>query len=82
MRTLTGGTPISSSTRTTSALDVGSDDVTTLHFERDDEDDLRKVGMSNEHRIDPQVQAGLLAGSGGSRWKCTCSKATRQKRRR
>jgi hypothetical protein len=35
-------------------------DVTTLHFERDDEDDLRKVGMSKEHRIDPQVQAGLL----------------------
>ena len=40
-------------------------DVTTLHFERDDEDDLRKVGMSKEHRIDPQVQAGLLVDSGG-----------------
>lgn len=40
-------------------------DVTTLHFERDDEDDLRKVGMSKEHRIDPQVQAGLLVDSAG-----------------
>ena len=40
-------------------------DVITLHFERDDEDDLRKVGMSKEHRIDPQVQAGLLVDSGG-----------------
>jgi hypothetical protein len=34
--------------------------VTTLHFERDDEDDLRKAGMSREHRAGPQVQAGLL----------------------
>jgi hypothetical protein len=25
-------------------------DVTTLHFERDDEDELRKAGMSKEHR--------------------------------
>jgi hypothetical protein len=40
-------------------------DVTTLHFERDDEDELRKVGMSKEHRIDPQVQAGLLVDRGG-----------------
>jgi hypothetical protein len=35
-------------------------DVTTLHFENGDEDDLRKVGMSKEHRVDPQVQVGLL----------------------
>src|SRR6202167_5612870 len=40
-------------------------DVTTLHFERDDEDELRKVGMSKEHRIDPQVQAGLLVDPAG-----------------
>ena len=40
-------------------------DVTTLHFERSDEDELRKVGMSKEHRADPQVQAGLLADPGG-----------------
>jgi hypothetical protein len=47
-------------------------DVTTLHFERGDEDELRKVGMSKEHRVGPQVQVGLLVwararppGSGG-----------------
>jgi hypothetical protein len=40
-------------------------DVTTLHFERDDEDELRKVGMSKEHRTDPQVQAGLLVDPAG-----------------
>jgi len=39
--------------------------VTTLHFERDDEDELRKVGMSNERRVDPQVQAGLLVDPAG-----------------
>ena len=40
-------------------------DVTTLHFERGDEDELRKVGMSKEHRVDPQVQAGLLVDPAG-----------------
>src|SRR5665648_635421 len=40
-------------------------DVTTLHFENADEDDLRKVGMSKEHRVDPQVQVGLLVDPGG-----------------
>ena len=40
-------------------------DVTTLHFERGDEDELRKVGMSKEHRVDPQVQVGLLVDPGG-----------------
>jgi transposase len=40
-------------------------DVTTLHFERDDEDELRKVGVSKEHRVDPQVQAGLLVDPAG-----------------
>ena len=34
-------------------------DVTTLHFENGEEDDLRKVGMSKEHRVDPQVQVGF-----------------------
>ena len=52
-------------------------DVTTLHFERDDEDELRKVGMSKEPRVDPQVQAGLLADPAGSLSRCTCSRATR-----
>jgi hypothetical protein len=40
-------------------------DVTTLHFETGDEDELRKVGMSKEHRVDPQVQVGLLVDPGG-----------------
>jgi transposase len=40
-------------------------DCTTLHFENDDEDTLRRVGMSKEHRVDPQVQVGLLVDPGG-----------------
>lgn len=40
-------------------------DCTTLHFENDDEDDLRRVGMSKEHRVDPQVQVGLLVDPTG-----------------
>ena len=35
-------------------------DLTTLHFETDIEDRLRKVGMSKERRVDPQVTVGLL----------------------
>ena len=34
--------------------------MTTLHFENAEEDELRRVGMSKEHRVDPQVQVGLL----------------------
>ncbi len=40
-------------------------DVTTLHFETDDEDALRKVGMSKERRVDPQIQVGLLVDPAG-----------------
>nr|WP_189349182.1 transposase [Zhihengliuella salsuginis] len=40
-------------------------DVTTLHFESKDEDGLRKVGMSKEHRVDPQIQVGLLVDPAG-----------------
>lgn len=40
-------------------------DLTTLHFEVTDEDRLRKVGMSKEHRIDPQVTVGLLVAPDG-----------------
>src|SRR5665811_2514724 len=40
-------------------------DLTTLHFEITDEDTLRKVGMSKEHRVDPQVTVGLLVTAGG-----------------
>jgi hypothetical protein len=35
-------------------------DVTTLYFEADKEDALRKVGYSKERRVDPQIVVGLL----------------------
>jgi transposase len=34
--------------------------VTTLYFEAEKEDDLRKVGFSKERRVDPQIVVGLL----------------------
>lgn len=40
-------------------------DVTTLYFEANDEDDLRKVGMSKERRVDPQIVVGLLVDRDG-----------------
>jgi len=40
-------------------------DVTTLHFEAEKEDQLRRVGMSKEHRVDRQVQVGLLVDPAG-----------------
>lgn len=39
--------------------------MTTLYFEATDEDDLRKVGMSKERRVDPQIVVGLLVDSSG-----------------
>jgi hypothetical protein len=53
------------SARTTGVSAMVLYDVTTLHFENEDEDELRKVGMSKEHRVDPQVQVGLLVDPGG-----------------
>ena len=35
-------------------------DVTTLYFEAEHEDELRKVGYSKERRVDPQIIVGLL----------------------
>ena len=40
-------------------------DVTTLYFEAEREDDLRKVGYSKERRVDPQVNVGLLVDRHG-----------------
>ena len=40
-------------------------DVTTLYFEAEHEDDLRKVGYSKERRVDPQVVVGLLVDRNG-----------------
>ena len=40
-------------------------DVTTLYFEAEKEDDLRKVGYSKERRVDPQIVVGLLVDRNG-----------------
>lgn len=40
-------------------------DCTTLYFETDTEDKLRRVGMSKERRVDPQIQVGLLVDPSG-----------------
>src|SRR5690625_3295353 len=53
------------SARTTGKTALLLYDVTTLHFENEKEDNLRKVGMSKERRVDTQVQVGLLVDPGG-----------------
>lgn len=40
-------------------------DVTTLYFETEKEDSLRKVGYSKERRVDPQIVVGLLVDRTG-----------------
>ena len=40
-------------------------DVTTLYFEAENEDALRKVGFSKERRVDPQIVVGLLVDRTG-----------------
>lgn len=40
-------------------------DVTTLYFEAENEDELRKVGYSKERRVDPQIVVGLLVDRTG-----------------
>lgn len=41
-------------------------DMTTLYFEAQDEDDLRKVGFSKDGKFQcPQIMLGLLIGAGG-----------------
>ena len=40
-------------------------DVTTLYFEAEREDDLRRVGYSKDRRVDPQVIVGLLVDRAG-----------------
>jgi hypothetical protein len=40
-------------------------DVTNYYFEIDDEDELRRKGVSKEHRRSPIVQMGLLQDAGG-----------------
>ena len=44
-------------------------DVTTLYFEAEKGDDLRKVGYSKERRVDPQIVVGLLLlAARGAEW--------------
>lgn len=41
-------------------------DMTTLYFESEDEDDLRKIGFSKDGKFqNPQIMLGLLVGRGG-----------------
>jgi hypothetical protein len=47
-------------------------DVTTLYFEAESEDALRKVGFSKERRVDPQVVVGLLVDRGGFPLEVAC----------
>lgn len=52
-------------------------DVTTLYFEAEHEDELRKVGYSKERRVDPQVVVGLLVDRGGFPLEITCWEGNR-----
>jgi hypothetical protein len=40
-------------------------DVTNYYFEIDEQDEMRKKGVSKEHRPDPIIQMGLLTDSSG-----------------
>ncbi|CAM3192075.1 IS1634 family transposase [Actinomyces slackii] len=52
-------------------------DVTTLYFETDNEDGLRKVGYSKERRVDPQVIVGLLVDRAGFPLRIGCWEGNR-----
>jgi hypothetical protein len=52
-------------------------DTTTLYFEADAEDDLRKVGYSKERRVDPQVVVGLLVDREGFPLEVGCFEGNR-----
>lgn len=47
-------------------------DVTTLYFEAEHEDTLRKVGFSKERRVDPQIVVGLLVDRTGFPLEIAC----------
>lgn len=52
-------------------------DVTTLYFEAEHEDTLRKVGYSKERRVDPQVVVGLLVDRHGFPLEIGCFEGNR-----
>lgn len=47
-------------------------DVTTLYFEAEKEDELRRVGFSKERRVDPQIVVGLLVDRFGFPLEISC----------
>lgn len=52
--------------RKAGSLSVVFYDVTTLYFEAEDEDDLRKIGFSKDGKFQhPQIMLGLLVGERG-----------------
>lgn len=52
--------------KTLGAISVVFYDMTTLYFEAEDEDDLRKIGFSKDGKFQhPQIMIGLLVGEGG-----------------
>jgi transposase len=52
--------------KTLGTLSVVFYDMTTLYFEAEDEDDLRKMGWSKDGKNEcPQIMVGLLVGEGG-----------------
>lgn len=53
--------------------------VTTLYFEAEKEDDLRKIGYSKERRVDPQIVVGLLVDRTGFPLEIGCFEGTRPK---
>lgn len=52
-------------------------DVTTLYFEAEKEDDLRRVGYSKERRVDPQIVVGLLVDRAGFPLEISCFEGNR-----
>jgi hypothetical protein len=56
-------------------------DCTTLWFEIENEDKLRKVGMSKERRVDPQIQIGLLVDPAGFPLEVHCFEGNRAETR-
>lgn len=52
--------------KTIGTISVVFYDMTTLYFETEDEDDLRKIGFSKDGKFQcPQIMVGLLVGEGG-----------------
>jgi hypothetical protein len=54
-------------------------DVTTLYFEAEHEDALRKAGYSKERRVDPQIVVGCSSTGTGFPWKSAAPRGTRRR---